>query len=122
MKIIGELYCVDGNVNNVKDQSQYVVGVNEVDKEHVREACMAYIDDWFGKKDFEKERGISLKNLVESATLDVSYERCIPRSKYSMEYDIWGPSVNSIGFGPGKGAKKVWVLTFNDNPWRDTND
>lgn len=64
MKIVGGLYCVDGNVNSVKDQSQYVVGVNEVDKEHMREACMAYIDDYFGKDYFEKERGISLKKWL----------------------------------------------------------
>lgn len=32
MKIVGGLYCTDGNVNSVKCQSQYVVGVNEVDK------------------------------------------------------------------------------------------
>lgn len=119
MKFVGGLYCADGNVNNVKDQSQYVVGVNEVDKKHVREACMAYIDDWFGKKDFEKEREASLKDLVESATLSVSYERCIPTNKHSIEYDIWGPIVNRIGFKPGKGAKKVWVLSFNDNPWEE---
>lgn len=117
MKIVGGLYCVDGNVNSVKDQSQYVVGVNEVDKEHMREACMAYIDDYFGKDYFEKERGISLKKMVDSATFGISYERCIPINEYSMEYDIWGSSVNRIGFGPGKGAKKVWVLSFNDNPW-----
>lgn len=78
MKIVGGLYCADGNVNNVKDQSQYVVGVDEVDKERVREACMAYIDDYFGKEYFEKERGISLKDLVESADLSISYERHIP--------------------------------------------
>lgn len=122
MKIVGGLYCADGNVNNVKDQSQYVVGVDEVDKERVREACMAYIDDYFGKEYFEKERGISLKDLVESADLSISYERHIPINKYSFDYDIWGSSVNRIGFGPGKGAKKVWVLSFNDNPWRKANE
>ncbi|WP_340641321.1 hypothetical protein [Lactiplantibacillus plantarum] len=122
MNIIGGLYCSDGNVNSVKDQSQYVVGFNEVDKEHVKEACIDYIDDYFGKQNFEKERGINLKDLVGSATLSISYERCVPINKYSIEYDIWGPNVNRIGFKPGRGAKKVWVLDFNDNPWRKTND
>lgn len=122
MKIFGGLYCNDGNANSVKDQSQYVVGVNEVDKERVREACISCIDDYFGKEYFEKERGISLKYLVEFADLSISYERHIPINKYSFDYDIWGPIVNRIGFGPGKGAKKVWVLTFNDNPWRDKHE
>ncbi|MBP5817552.1 hypothetical protein J8136_10230 [Lactiplantibacillus plantarum] len=122
MNIVGELYCSDGNVNTVKDQSQYVVGFNEVDKEHVKEACVAYIDDYFGKQYFEKERGISLKDLVASATLSISYERCIPINRHSIEYDIWGPNVNNIGFKPGKGAKKVWVLDFNDDPWGNKND
>ncbi|MCM8650257.1 hypothetical protein MZO44_09050 [Lactiplantibacillus sp. E932] len=122
MKIVGKLYCIDGNVHSPRDQTLYVVGTDEVDKEQVREACIAYIDDYFGKEYFEKERGTSLKDLVEYADLSISYERHIPINKYSFDYDIWGSSVNSIGFGPGKGAKKVWVLSFNDNPWRKANE
>ncbi|ATG86398.1 hypothetical protein LpeD_154 [Lactobacillus phage LpeD] len=114
---IGETFCIDGNVNSPIDQTSYVVDYNLVEQDQVRKACIDYISDAFGKDRFQRERGISLKDLAESADLGISYERHIPINKYSFDYDIWGSSVNSIGYGPGRGAKKVWVLDFTDNPF-----
>lgn len=117
MTIVGKLYCIDGNVHSPRDQTLYVVGTNEVDKEQVREACIAYIDDYFGKEYFEKERGTSLKDLVESADLSISYERHIPINEASFDYDIWGSGMYTVGNSSGKGAREVWVLSFNDDPF-----
>lgn len=117
MMIVGKLYCIDGNVHSPRDQTLYVVGTNEVDKEQVREACIAYIDDYFGKEYFEKERGTSLKDLAESADLSISYERHIPINEASFDYDIWGSGMYTVGNSSGRGAREVWVLSFNDDPF-----
>lgn len=68
---------------------------------------MAYIDDYFGKEYFEKERGISLKDLVGSADLSVSYERHIPINKYSFDYDIWGLVLIVQDLAPVKELKSL---------------
>ncbi|MBS1006847.1 hypothetical protein JK163_11265 [Levilactobacillus brevis] len=119
MKIIGQLYCTDGCVNSARDQTQYVVGFNEVGKNQVKKSCMAYIDDYFGEKNFEEERGISLKELLNSSELSISYERYVPCKKGSDDYDCWGNGRFMTGYSSGKGAKKVWVLLFKDDPYKE---
>lgn len=110
---IGETFCIDGNVNSPMDQTSYVVDYNLVEQDQVRKACIDYISDAFGKDRFQRERGITIKKLVDSACLGISYKRFIPmRDDY-----IWGDGCSSIGYGPGRGAKKVWVLDFTDNPF-----
>ncbi|RDF80662.1 hypothetical protein DQM22_13735 [Lactiplantibacillus plantarum] len=116
MRIVGKLYCIDGNTYSPRDQTGYVVGFNEIDEDSVRTACRAYIDDYFGRMEFEADRGISLEELTESADLVVTYERFIPISESNGAYDIWGEGMYTLGNKPGRGARKVWTLTFTDDP------
>lgn len=118
----GQLYCIDGNVDSPKDQTDYVVGFKDVPKESVRLACKEYICNEFDKKEFEKERGISIDKLVDDATVGALYQRYVPINEHSMDYDIWGSGVYSIYAYGGRGAKKVWVLHFQDDPYNEKTE
>lgn len=119
MKVVGKLYCTNGDTGFVKSQTDYVVSTKEVSKDQVRNACKAYIEDYFGAEKFEKDRGISIDKLIDTAILGQVYERYIPISEYSADYDLWGAgSYTLVDYG-GHGSRKVWVLHFTDDPFKE---
>lgn len=114
--MIEGLFCLDGNVHDPLSITDYIVDYQKVNKADVRKSCKKYLTTEFEKSDFENQRHISLAELVKTAELKTSYYRTIPVNENCFDYDIWGSSVGRLFDKGGRGATKVWVLTFTDNP------
>lgn len=118
MKVVGSLYCINGDTGFPKSQTDYVVSTRKMPKDKVRQACKARILDQYKKDIFEKRRGISIDKLIDTAILGQAYERYIPISEYSDDYDEWGSGRYTLVDYGGHGSKKVWVLHFTDDPFK----
>ena len=111
------MYSTDGELYVPQSQTDYVVPTKEVKKENIFQACKEYILDSWDKKYFEKERGITIDEMLNKSKLNIAYERYIPINENSFDYDIWGSGTYRLYPDGGRGATKVWVLEFTDDPF-----
>ncbi len=114
-----EMMFTDGDYDERPlDQSIYALGINEAKKEEVRKRCKDYIIDFWGKEDFEEDRGVSIDEMLEDAHLGTAYIRRVPTDPDAYDYDVYGPTMLQLLQDGDEDDKKVWTLEFLDDHWR----